>query len=223
MSDAPQGRKTPAWMFVAIFVMVAILAGLVGWLVGNMRPSTVVVTTTSTVEASATLPPETSPTVPVTITTPTVIPTTPPTPAKPKTTREWAFLTGGYASGGKLYIKTDYIYLYETGAVANNAKTKYGGSLRDDGSYIRNLSPAIKTLTLKPNANVQLIEWAETGTAGSTWKYGRADATAFVAVLAGAASSPSGVWSPADKPVLLTITGNTVSVVGQYQPPHEPQ
>ena len=221
MSDAPQGRKVPTWAFVVALVAIAVLAGLVGWLIGNLRPTTVVVippTTTPTVETSSTIP--TTVTVPATT---TVEPTTPPTPAKPKTTREWAFLTGGYVSGGKLYIKADYIYLYETGAVANNAKTKYGGLLRDDGSYIRNLSPAIKTLTLKPNANVQLIEWAETGTAGSTWKYGRADATAFVAVLAGAASSPSGVWSPADKPVLLTITGNTVSVVGQYQPPHEPQ
>lgn len=221
MSDAPLGRKTPTWMFVAIFVAVAILAALVGWLIGNMRPATVVVTTTttSTVETSATLPPETSPTVPGTITTPTVVPTAPPTPAKPKTTKEWAFLTGGYASGGKLYIKADYIYFYAAGTAANNAKTKYGGSLRFDGSYVRNLSSAIKTLTLTSNANVQLIEWLETGTAGSTWKYGKADPTAFVAVLAGNATSPSGVWSPADKAVLLTVTDTTVSAVTQYQPP----
>jgi len=221
MSDAPLGRKTPTWMFVAIFVAVAILAALVGWLIGNMRPATVVVTTTttSTVETSATLPPETSPTVPVTITTPTVVPTTPPIPAKAKTTKEWAFLTGGYISGGKLFIKADYIYLYEAGAAANHAQAKYGGSLRDDGSYSRNTSSAIKTLTLKPTANVQLIEWAETGTAGSSWKYGKADPYVFVSVLAGTASSPSGVWSPADKAVLLTVTGNTVSAVSQYQPP----
>jgi len=186
-----------------------------------MRPATVgaTTTTTSTVETSATLPPETSPTVPVTITTATVVPTAPPTPAKPKTTKEWAFITGGYITGGKPYIKADYIYFYETGATANHAQTKYGGSLRDDGSYVRNTSSAIKTLALKPTANVQLIEWAETGTAGSSWKYGKTDPSVFVAVLAGTASSPSGVWSPADKPVLLTITGNTVSVVSQYQPP----
>jgi hypothetical protein len=84
---------------------------------------------------------------------------------------------------------------------------------------VRNLSSAIKTLTLKPTANVQLIEWLETGTAGSSWKYGKADPTAFVSVLAGTATSPSGVWTPVDKAVKLTITGTTVSAVIQYQPP----
>ena len=218
MSDSTQGPKLPMWVFFAALALVAVLAGAVGWFIANSRPTAVVVipktVPTSTVETSTTT--ATAVTVPASTTV--EVTRTPPI-VKPKTTKEWAFLTGGSISGGKLYIKADYIYLYEAGAAANYAQAKYGGSLRDDGSYVRNLSSAIKTLTLKPNANVQLIEWAETGTAGSSWKYGEADPYVFVSVLAGTASSPSGVWSPADKPVLLTVTGNTVSVVSQLQPP----
>jgi hypothetical protein len=151
----------------------------------------------------------------VTATIPATTTPLPKPPAKPKTTMEWAFLTGGSASGGKLYIKADYIYFY-SGAAATAAHAKYGGSLRPDGTYVRNTSSAIKTLTLLPTAKIQLVEWLETGTPGSSWKYGVADPNAFVAVLAGTATSPSGVWSPAGKAILLTVTGSSVSEVKQY-------
>jgi hypothetical protein len=204
------------WVFFAALALVAVLAGAVGWFIANSRPTAVVViprtVPTSTVETSTTT--ATTATVPATT---TVEATTSPPAVKPKTTKEWAFLTGGSINGGKLYIKADYIYFYPAGAAAEKAHAKYGGSLRDDFSYVRNLSTAVKTLMLKPNANVQLIEWLETGTAGSSFKYGKADPTAFVSVLAGYASSPSGVWSSADKAVLLTVTGSSVSAVTQYQ------
>ena len=221
MSDQPKSRTMPVWVFVVTFIGVAIVAGLVGWFLANARPAPVgpITTSTSTVQTSTVT---TTVTVITTVTvpaTPTVEPTVPPTPPKPVTTKEWAFLTGGSSSGGKLYIKADYIYFYPAGASANNAHTKYGGSLRFDGSYVRNTSSAIKTLVLKPTANIQLIEWLETGSAGSSFKYGKTDPIAFVAVLAGSASSPSGVWTPADKAVQLTVTGTTVSAVTQYQPP----
>ena len=116
-----------------------------------------------------------------------------------------------------MFIKVDYIGFY-AGAGATTAQTKYGGSLRPDGTYVLNTSSKIRTLNLKSNAQIQLVEWLETGTAGSSWKYGTAAPNAFVAVLAGTATSPSGVWSPADKPVLLTITGTTVTAVKQYSP-----
>jgi hypothetical protein len=205
-------------VFVLVFVAVAIVAGLGGWLLGHPGPVAVVPTptATSTVEATPTSPAETSPTVSVAA-TPTVEPTPTPKP-KPTTVKEWAFLTGGHVSGGKLYIKADYISFYAPGAAANAAQAKYGGSLRPDGTYVRNTSSVIRTLTLKPTAKIQLVEWLETGTPGSSWKYGAADPNAFVAVLAGTATSPSGVWSPADKAVLLTVTGSTVSAVQQYSP-----
>jgi hypothetical protein len=217
MSDQSKGTGAPIWVFAVAFVAVAIASAAIGWIIAGVRPAAVPTgpgpVATSTADASPTVPPETRPTV---TPTPTVEPTTTPPPPKPKTTKEWAFLTGGSASGGKLYIKADYIYFYAAGTAANNARTKYGGSLRPDGSYVRNLSSAIKTLTLRPTAKIQLVEWLETGTAGSSWKYGTADPNAFVAVLAGTATSPSGVWSPDDKPILLTVTGSTVSEVKQY-------
>lgn len=218
MSDQPQRRTVPVWVFVVTFVGVAAVAGLLGWLLGAPRPAPVVPapTATSTVSTSTVT---TTVTVITTVTVPATPTVVPPTPPKPKTSKEWAFITGGYISGGKLFIKADYIYFYPAGTAADNAQAKYGGSLRFDGSYVRNLSSAIKTLTLKANADVQLIEWAETGTAGSSWKYGEADPYVFVSVLAGTASSPSGVWSPPDTVVQLTVTGNTVSRVSQYQPP----
>lgn len=144
--------------------------------------------------------------------------TTMPPPKPPTatvTTKEWVLLKGGSASGGKLYVKADHIYFY-TGSAATAAKAKYGGPLRPDGTYIRNTSTKIKTLTLLPSAKIQLAEWLETGTPGSSSKYGVADPNAFVAVLAGTATSPSGVWSPSDKAILLTVTGSPVSEVKQY-------
>jgi hypothetical protein len=147
--------------------------------------------------------------------TTTPLPKPIPTPVTPVTTKEWVLLKGGSASGGKLHVKADYIYFY-TGAAAVTAKAKYGGPLRPDGTYIRNTSTKITSLTLLPGAKIQLVEWLETGTPGSSWKYGIADPNAFVAVLAGTATSPSGVWNPADKAILLTVTGSTVSEVKQY-------
>lgn len=150
----------------------------------------------------------------VTATPATTMP--PPKPAAATvTTKEWVLLKGGSASGGKLYVKADHIYFY-TGSAATAAKAKYGGPLRPDGTYIRNTSTKIKTLTLLPSAKIQLVEWLETGTPGSSSKYGVADPNAFVAVLAGTATSPSGVWSPSDKAILLTVTGSPVSEVKQY-------
>jgi hypothetical protein len=212
MSESPRGRSIPVWVFVLVFVAVAIVAGLGGWLLGHPGPGgggpapTATSTVESTPAASATV------TAPA---TPTVEPTATPKP-KPKTTKEWAFLTGGSASGGKLYIKADYISFYAAGAAANAAQAKYGGSLRPDATYVRNTSSVIRKLTLEPDAQIQLVEWLETGTPGSSWKYGKADPNAFAAVLAGTATSPSGVWSPADKAILLTVTGSTVSAVQQY-------
>jgi hypothetical protein len=214
MGDSPRGRRIPVWVFILVFAAVAIVAGLAGWLLGHQSPTAVV--PAPTVEITPTVPPETSPAVTVPATS-TVEPTATPKP-QPKTTKEWAFLTGGFASGGKLYIKADYISFYTPGAAANAAQVKYGGSLRPDGSYVRNTSSTIRTLTLKPTAQIELVEWLETGTAGSSFKYGKADPNAFVAVLAGTATSPSGVWSPADKAILLTVTGSTVSAVQQYSP-----
>jgi hypothetical protein len=207
----------PTWVFVVTLVAVAALAGAAGWFLANPQPAPNGPTPTTT-STSTVVPPQTGPSVTPTV---TVVPTTtpPPTPPKPKTTKEWAFLTGGSASGGKLTIKADYITFYAAGSAANAAKTKYGGSLRGDGSYVRNTSSNIRTLTLKGTADIQLIEWLETGTAGSSWKYGKADPNALVAVLAGNATSPSGVWTAEDKTVLLTVTGTTVSAIKQYQPP----
>jgi hypothetical protein len=213
MSDGSQRRRVPTWAVVLAFLVVAAIAGVGGWLIGHPGPVLPAPTPTSTVTTTTTVTTTVTPPV-----TPAVVPTTAPKPApKPKTVLQWAFVTGGFTSGGKLFIKVDNIGFYSgTGATA--AQTKYGGSLRPDGTYVRNTSSTIRTLALKSNAQIQLVEWLETGTPGSSWKYGVADPNAFVAVLAGTATSPSGVWSPADKAVLLTITGTTVTAVKQYSP-----
>lgn len=161
---------------------------------------------TATAPAGAPTPPAPAPT------------PAPPAPHTPTTTKEWAFVTGGSTSGGKLYIKADYIYFY-TGAAAVAAQATYGGSLRPDGSYVRNTSPTIRTLRLSSAAKISLVEWLETGTPGSSWKLGDADPAAFVAVLKGTASSPSGVWNPAQKALELTLVDSVVTRIEQYTHP----
>jgi hypothetical protein len=56
------------WAFVLTFLIVAVLAGMAGWFLGNPRPTTVVTNqeSTSTAEASKTVP--TTVTVPATTT-----------------------------------------------------------------------------------------------------------------------------------------------------------
>jgi hypothetical protein len=225
-APAQRGGKVPVWVIVAVFVAVAVLAGAgTYWLMAasaqqqqaRLDAAQLAVTDLSgkvdelSQAASQTAVVPTTP--PPAVTPPK--PVTPPAPAKPATTKEWVLLTGGGSSGGKLFVKADYIYFYK-GAAAVAAQAHYGGSLRPDGTYIRNTSPTIKTLPLSPSAKIYLVEWLETGTPGSSWKLGAADPTAFAAVLAGTASSPSGVWSKTDKAILLTIVGGTVTRVEQY-------
>lgn len=183
----------------------AVLASRVGSLTAQLASATAAAAAAASLESTpdAAAPPATP---------------EPPAPHTPTITEEWAFVTGGSTSGGKLYIKADYIYFY-TGAAAVTAQATYGGSLRADGSYVRNTSPTIRTLRLSSAAKISLVEWLETGTPGSSWKLGDADPAAFVAVLKGSASSPSGVWAPAQKALELTIVDGVVTKIEQYTHP----
>ena len=141
MSDSPQGRKLPIWVFVAAFVAVALVAGAARWFVANSIPAPVVplpkpAVTSSTVEASPTVPIETSTTV---TPTGTVGPTTTPdpglgySPGPDETGTNWAYLKTASLKGGYVYITVDYIVIGE-------------GS---DGWFITNDNPKLRTFPLK--------------------------------------------------------------------------
>jgi hypothetical protein len=222
-----RGRGLPVWVMIAIALAAAAIAATgvalatrsardeqTALLAASERDLADLTARMDALSAAASRMP-TVPAAPATVAPTPPAPAPAPAPAPPATSKEWAFLTGGSASGGKLYIKADYIYFY-SGAEAVAERAAHGGSLRPDGTYVRNTSSKIVTLRLLPTAKVRLVEWLETGTPGSSWKLGAADPNAFVAVLMGTASSPSGVWSKADKVVLLTVTGSNVSEVLQY-------
>jgi len=161
MSDAPQGRRVPAWAFAATFVGVAVLAGAVGWLVGNARPAPVVVaatTPTSTVDASTTATTVTSTTV---LTTVTVEATK--TPTATTVTNACRFTEVTWPASGPFRITVDYVQVVYGKAAAKAATAAGKPSPPPYGYFIMDSSPKLRTFSVPKTLKVTLLEWSGTG------------------------------------------------------------
>ena len=158
MSDQPQGRPVPIWVFIVTFVVVAVAAGTIGWFVANLRPTPVVVgpspAATSTVEASSTVQIETSATPSASSTVPA---TTTPVPA---TVREPCLVTTVTWSASKGYrITVDYVQIL-TGQAAADAATAAGEESPPPNDYfIVNSNTKLRTFSLPSNASVTVLGW----------------------------------------------------------------
>jgi hypothetical protein len=167
-------------MLLLTFLLVALLAGLAGWWLANSRPAPVATgpatTPTSTVEASPTVPAETSSTVTPTPTvepTETVEPTKTPdpglgyTPGPDESGLNWAYLKKAVLKGGYVYITVDYIVIGEG----------------PDGWFITNDNPKLRTFPLKKTCPCRyLVE-------GGATLSGALSPTAFLTKWKAAASS----------------------------------
>jgi hypothetical protein len=155
MSDAPQGRRVPAWAFAATFVGVALVAGLLGWLAGNARPAPVVVvaetTPTSTVETSPTVTLETSTTVPTTVTveaTKTLTVTT--------VTNACRVTEVTWSASGPFRITLDYVQVVYGKAAAKAATAAGKPSPPPYGYFIVNSSSKLRTFSVPKTLKVNL-------------------------------------------------------------------
>ena len=159
MSDQPKGQ-VPIWVFVVTFVLVAAVAGGVGWFLANSRPAPVVIVplqTTTTVEASTTLPVETTAAVTPTATVPAT--STP----KPTTIKEPCLVTKVTWSSSKGYqITVDYVQIL-TGKAAADAATAHGDeSPPPDDYYILNDNKKLRTFLLPNGTPITVLGWGGT-------------------------------------------------------------
>jgi hypothetical protein len=135
-------------------------------------------------------------------------------PKPPTTVKVYTYIKSASVSGGTLTIVADYVQ-YLTGSAATHAAAVHGGSVGFGGSYVLNESSTLRHLHLLSSAKVLLIEWFETGTAGSSIKTGQVTPKDFVNAVRGVLTSPSDVWSPAHHVFAMTVTGDDVSRIEQ--------
>jgi hypothetical protein len=219
---ARTGRTAPLWALIVIGVaalLVGLLAGalvLMGMQSGTnarladaQRANAALSARVDALTASLTAAPAA-----VTTTAPSVPAPAPATPKPPATVKAYAYIKGASVSGSKLTVVADYVQ-YFTGGAATHEAAVHGGSVGYGGSYVLNQSSALRHLNLPLTAKVLLIEWFETGTAGSSIKTGEVTPQDFVNGVRGVLTSPSGVWTPAHHVFVLTVTGDNVSRVEQ--------
>lgn len=206
MSDKPQGRPVPTWVYVAVFAGVAIVVAAIFLFASAAALLPVSRTTTPTATVSVTPSVTTEPTAPV-VTTVTVEPTTPPVPA---TVREPALVTKVTWSASKGYrITVDYIQIL-TGKAAADAATAAGEESPPPNDYfILNSSTKLRTFALPKTASVTVLGWGGTdATAKKKISVGQ-----FMDIMPGG-TNPQGEW--VDGRYYVTVkAGTTVTKIEQ--------
>jgi hypothetical protein len=161
MSDQPRGRGVPVWVYVVVFLGIALIVGVIAVVAGTalfLLPVTRSVSTGATATVSVTPVPTATvePTATPLVTTPTVTPT-----ATPKTVRETALVTKITWSASKGYrITVDYIQIL-TGKAAADAATAAGEESPPPNDYfVLNSSKKLRTFALPKTASITVLGWA---------------------------------------------------------------